>query len=58
MLNRMKILQMKQFALEQGKEILNDGIVQTVTFSAHALNNTIVGQCLLILFMLILSALI
>lgn len=58
MLNRMKILQIEQFAFEQAKEILDDGTVQTVAFSAHALNNTIVGQCLLMLFVLILPALI
>lgn len=37
MADRMEILQIKEFTLEQAKEFFNDGTIRTVGFSAHAL---------------------
>ena len=37
-LHRLKLLSVQQFTFEQAKEILYHGIVQTVSFPAHALS--------------------
>ncbi len=56
--HRIEILKIEQFALEQTKEVFDYGIIQTVALSAHALNDTVIRQLSLILFVLVLPALI
>lgn len=51
-------LKIEQFALEQSEEIFHHSIIQTVAFSAHALNDTVISQFLLIMLVLILPSLI
>ena len=51
-------LEIEQFALEQSEEIFHHGIIQTIAFSAHALNDTVINQPLLVLLVLVLPALI
>ena len=52
-----EFLKAEQFALKQPKEIFHRGIIQTLSLPAHALDNTIFSQLLLVLPVLILPAL-
>ena len=56
--NGIEGLQIEQFRFEQAKEILHDCVVQTVALATHALAYVIVGQQLLVEFVLVLPALI
>ena len=56
--HRIEILKIEQFALQQAKEIFYYSIIQTVALSAHALNDTVIRQLLLIMLVLVLPALI
>ena len=57
---RIKFLQTEQFPFEQTKEVFHYGIVQTVTFPAHALPDILlmIMKHLLVLFAFVLPALI
>ena len=54
----LKLLQIQQLAFKQTKEILNYGVIQTVTFSAHTLPDALLPQHLPVQFVLVLPALI
>ena len=56
--HRIEVLKIEQFALQKPEEVFHHSIIQTVTFSAHTLNDTVIGQPSLILFMLVLPPLI
>ena len=56
--HRIEILEIEQLALQQTEEIFYYGIIQTVTLSAHALNDTGIRQLLLVMLVLVLPALI
>ena len=58
MFHGIKFLQIKQLAFQQAKEILNDSIIQAVTFPAHALADALITKHSLILLVLVLPALI
>ena len=53
-----EILEIEQFALQQTEEVFDHSIIQAVTFPAHALDHSIIGQFLLVMLVLILPALI
>ena len=57
-LHRLKLLQIQKFAFEQPKEIFYHGVVQTVSFPAHALSDALLAEHPLILPMLVLPALV
>ncbi len=52
--HKIEILKIEQFALEQTEEFFDYGIIQTVALSTHALNDTVIRQLSLILFVLVL----
>lgn len=54
MFNRIKVLQIEEFTLEQTKEIFYHSIIQAVALTAHALANTLGLQHLLVVLVLIL----
>ena len=56
--HRIEILEIEQFALQQAEEIFYYSIIQTVALSAHALNDTVIRQLLLIMLVLVLPALV
>ena len=56
--HRIEILEIEQLALQQTEEIFYYGIIQTVTLSAHALNDTVILQLLLLLLVLVMPALV
>ena len=58
MLHRLKFLQIEEFTLEQTEEILNDSIVQAVSFTAHALPDTFLFEHGLVQLVPVLPALI
>ena len=53
-----KILQIQQLTLDQPKEILNHGVVQTVALAAHALADALLPEHPLVLLALVLPALV
>ena len=57
-LHGFKLLQIKEFALEQAEEVLHNSIVQAAAFSAHALPDALLLEHPLIPFVLILPALV
>ena len=58
MLHGFKLLQIKEFTLEQAEEVFHHSIIQTVTLSAHALPNAFLTKHPLVLFVLVLPALV
>ena len=57
-LHGFKLLQIKEFTLEQAKKVFHDSIVQTVTFPTHALPDAFLSEHSLILLVLVLPALV
>ena len=57
-LHWIEILEMELFALQQIEEVFYYSIIQTVALSAHTLNNTIIRQLFLVMFVLALPALV
>lgn len=43
-IHRVKLLEIEQFAFEQTEEVFHHSIIQTIAFSAHALNDTVIRQ--------------
>ena len=58
MFHRVEVVKIEQFTLQQSEEIFYHSIIQTVALPAHALNDTVIGQRLLVMLVLVLSALI
>ena len=56
--HRAEVLKIEQFTLQQSEEIFYHSIIQTVALPAHALNDTVIGQRLLVMLVLVLPALI
>ena len=56
--HRFKLLQIKEFTLEQTEEVFYYSVVQTVTLSAHTLSDAFLTKHALVLFVLVLPALI
>ena len=56
--HRLEFLKIKQFTLEQAEEVFDHSIIQTIALSAHALNDTVISQFLLVMLVLVLPALI
>ena len=57
-IHRLELLQIQKFTFKQAEEVFYYSIVQTVTFSAHALLDAFLLEHLLILFVLVLPALV
>ena len=53
-----ELLQIQQLTFEQSEEILYHGVVQTVSFPAHALSDALLAEHPLILLVLVLPALV
>ena len=51
-------MKIEQFTLEKNKEVFDHSIIQTIAFSAHTLNDTVINQLLLVMLMLILPSLV
>ena len=56
--HRLEFLKIKQFTLEQAEEVFDHSIVQAIALSAHALNDTVISQFLLVMLVMVLPALI
>ena len=56
--HRVEVLKIEQFTLQQSEEIFYYSIIQTVSLSAHTLNDTVIRQLFLVMFVLVLPALI
>ena len=57
-IHRLELLQIQKFTFKQAEEVFYYSIVQTVTFSTHALLDAFLLEHLLILFVLVLPALV
>ena len=53
-----EVLKIEQFTLQKSEEIFYHSIIQTIPLSAHTLDDTVIGQRLLVLLVLVLPALI
>ena len=57
-LHRLECLQIEQFTFQQAKEIFHHGIVETITFAAHALPDALTFEHTLVLLVLVVPALV